>query len=177
MARKLTTGVLIAAGLWLIASGAQRWLDRRAARQVVHAFLEDVTNGDRRAAQSLMASEARLPEERRRSAPVRSPPVSREIAYRVRSLDVDGDRAAADVSVEKDGLGLRFTIELRRIAAGDWKVARIGAPRVHADRLLETEQAERQRAAGQQLTRELREALRDHPGVSVERVSLETPAE
>lgn len=85
-------------------------------------------------------------------------------------MRIDGDRAVADVSIEKDGYILQPTIHLLRGATARWKIDRI--ENMQVDPQYRKDRRAYQRQQGEQLAEELNEALEGKRGVTIERVTI-----
>ena len=175
MLRKLTIAGLIIAGMLLVVSGAQKWLDQRAARKVLDSFIVALKEGDREQALALLDSQQRDDVEagtRGDNADSWTP--HRNLKYRIHHIEISGNRAMAQLWIEKDGFVIQPRVHLIRSETSLWKISHI--ENLQIDPLWEDVQRELARQSGENLAKEIGEALRGRPGVTVERVPLgETP--
>lgn len=171
MIRRLIAGIIIAVGLFSVAIGVQRWFDANAAETVVHSLMAAIESGDRAAALALLTPDRR--------SMVDVPPALEEpenawekqqgISYRIRGIEISGDRAVASVTIERDGYILQPTVYLQRGSTARWKVDRVENLQVDPRYLKDRRAYQRQQ--GERLADKLREALEGRPGVTIERVT------
>ena len=166
--RRVITGALIAAGLLLIALGVQQWCDAHAARKAALRFLRAVEEGRREEALSLLtpARRAEWEASHRTESDLLARPEA-GLSYRVHHVEVRGGVARADLRIEKGGYEIKPSLYLARGESTTWKVDRV--ENLEADRRWEDALARYGRMDGEALADELREALRDCPGVEVSR--------
>jgi len=157
---------LILSGLALIGLGGAQWAERRAPTAAVEQFLAALKDGDETAAVALLADElsAVLPPGVDRAAVWAPLP---EFRSQIRSVAVSGNGAVIETRLTDGRYTLQPHFRLVRSAAGDWKIAEIANCRpdprwVEVERLRQVEQDEL-------LAQELEQALRDLPGVLVDR--------
>ena len=172
MVRRLIAGFVIAVGLFAVAIGVQRWFDTRAAESVVHALMASVQSGDRDAMLGLLTPD-------RRDVVADAPSTmaggenawkkQRGMSYRIRNVEINGDRAVASVTVEKDGYVVQPTVYLQRGETSRWKSDRIEDLQEDPRYLKDVQAYERQQ--GEQLAEELKEAFDGRDGVTIERVT------
>lgn len=176
MIRRLIAGVVVAVGLLSVAIGVQRWFDARAAEGVVHSLMAAVESGNRAASLRLLTPDRRKIVDLS-SAMADGGNVWQKqpgMSYHIRGMQIDGDRAVASVTIERDGYILQPTVYLQRGAASRWKIDRVEDMQVDPQYLKDRRAYQRQQ--GEQLAEELREALDGRPGISIERVTIsETP--
>jgi hypothetical protein len=166
MLRRLTTGALVALGLWLIALGVQRWLDHRQAASIVEQFLHALLEGNRDGVLAHLGPNLREElEARSATSAFRVPHPG--VQHRIRRIEIAGDRAAAHLWIAREGFVLQPLVRLHRSPTGRWQVA--GVENVRIDPLWLDLEAARSRLANEQLAEQLSEALKDRPDVSVER--------
>ncbi|MFQ5730349.1 MAG: hypothetical protein ACE5KM_00180 [Planctomycetaceae bacterium] len=170
--RRIAVLLLAVAGGWLLLTGIQRWLDRRAAQDVVNGFLTAIRDGDRDAALSHLEADRREEVEAafQSSAGGEWAPLS-GIAWRINEFAIDGDSARAKLFIEKDGFVLEPVMHLVRTATSSWKVLRIED--LQADPRWQDLKREAARIEGDETARELADALKGQPGVSVQRPSAQ----
>jgi len=162
---KLWNVALVGGGLLLIFAGIQQWRTNQQPTYVVTEFLEAIKSNDRPTVLRLMT-----PELREQVAAVAddyasawaSPPANGsgddELTFDLKSVRVQGETATANSVFRHAGMPfVNSQIELRRSPTGLWKVSRIDNRVNLAWKMLEN----------QQLTVELRNALKDLPGAQV----------
>ncbi|QDU46004.1 hypothetical protein Mal52_45010 [Symmachiella dynata] len=165
MTPKLWNVALVGGGLLLIFAGIQQWRTNQQPTYVVTEFLEAIKSNDRPTVLRLMT-----PELREQVAVVADdyasawapPPANAsgngELTFDLKSVRVQGDTATADSVFRHAGMPfVNSQIELHRSPTGLWKVARVDNRVNLAWKMLEN----------QQLTVELRNALKDLPGAQV----------
>ena len=172
MFRKLLAGIAVAAGLFSIAIGVQRWIDAHAAENVVRSLMNAVVDGDRATALSLLSADRRDLLDSRLASQSPASDWSRQtgVSYEILAVQVQGDAAQASVRMEKDGFTLEPTIYLRRNATSRWKVDLVEGMQVDP-RYLQRRRAH-EREQGKQLANRLQKALEGRPGVTVDRVKI-----
>lgn len=170
MLGKLTLVGASACGLLLIVLGVQNVLDRRAAEQVTHSFMSAVLEGDRATLLTLLAP-------RDRAAVGRDAFTGWEsemgVTYRIHHIEMQGRSAEAHLRIEKGVFSLKPSLHLQRSETGQWKVA--GIDDLQIDPRWNDLQRARGRTEGEELARELTEALGKLPNVDVERVPFAEP--
>jgi len=169
--RKLVVGALILSGIVFIALGVQQWLDRRAASDVVAAFLTALKDGDREAALSQLLPEPRDIFERsigKDDADFWTP--DPEFGFRIQKIDIKDNQAVADVWIEKRGFVILPVFHLQRNESTRWKIALI--ENLYVDERWNDIQYERARQEGLDVKASLEEALEGQPGVTIERTPL-----
>lgn len=167
--RRAVVLLLACAGGWLLVTGVQGWLDRRAAVQVVNGFLTAVRDGDREAALTHLEAERRAEVEAafQTSADGPWPPMA-GIAWRINELEIEGSTARAKMFIEKDSFIVEPVVHLVRTSTSSWKITRI--EQLAVDPRWIDLRKEAARAQGDQTARELAEALKGQPGVKVQRL-------
>ena len=171
MLRRLFIFILLAAGLWLIVFGVQRWLDHRAATSVATAFIEALRDGDREAALALLSPEQREAVEEKtgdKDSPFWA--ANPGMTYRIHHAELDGDTATVQLWIDKRGFVLEPILHLRRGETVSWKIVRI--ENLHVDPKWLDLQETRARLEGEATSAELSEALKGRPGVTVDRTAL-----
>ena len=171
MIRRFFTSALIAAGLLVIAIGVQRWFDAHSAENVVHQLMSAIEAGDREAVLALLHAERRQLVEIRADVG-QDDPWTRQvgITYRIQQLDVTGDVAVARLSIAKDGFEIHPAVYLRRGETTRWKIDRLDNLQVDP-RWLSMQRA-RVRQEGERLSEQIQNALKNRPGVTVDRVTI-----
>lgn len=168
MIRKLAIVALVIAGAGLVVAGGQKWLDGRSAAKTVRQFMTALRDGDRETVWSLLPPKqkkiAQADHEHGRADKWLPHP---GVTYRLHSLEISGAECQARLWIEKNGFVVKPTIHLRRSDTGQWKILRVENLKVDPrwKDLLET----RGHIAGEELANELADALKNRPGVSVER--------
>lgn len=170
--RRSIAGVVIAAGLFCVVIGIQRWFDARAAKSVVHALMHAVQTGDRETAFSLLHPDRRQLAELAAAddSSARSWQKQTGLTYHIEGLELQGDVAVARITVEKSGYLLQPAVHLRRGEAARWKIDRFEGLQVDPQYLKDRRAYERHQ--GEQLAKRLEAALQNRPGVTIERVSF-----
>jgi hypothetical protein len=87
--------------------------------------------------------------------------------YRVHHVVLDGDAARVQMWMDKSGFVLEPVFHLRRTETSSWKIERIENLKV--DPRWHDIQEERAKIADQSTRDELSKALKDRPGVAIER--------
>jgi len=119
--RKLTI-----AGLLLVVSGAQKWLDQRATRKVLGSFIVALKEGDREQALALLDSQQRDDvEARTRGDNADSWTPHRNLKYRIHHVEISGNRAVAELWIEKEGFVIQPQVHLNRTDTSLWKISHI----------------------------------------------------
>jgi len=174
--RRVIAGFVIAVGLFAVAIGVQRWFDSRAAESVVHSLMAAIQAGDRDAMLGLLTPDRRIVADApsTRAGGENAWKRQRGMSYRIREMEINGDRAVASVTIEKDGYEVQPTVYLQRGEAARWKIDRVEDLQEDPRYLKDVHAFERQQ--GEQLAEELKEALDGRDGVTIERVTTsETP--
>ena len=169
--RRLIAGFVIAFGLFAVAIGVQRWFDSRAAESVVHALMAAVQSGNRDAMLGLLTPDRRVVADApsTRAGGKNAWKKQRGMSYRIREMEINGDRAVASLTVEKDGYEVQPTVYLLRGETARWKIDRIEDLQKDPRYLKDVQAYERQQ--GEQLAEELKEALDGRDGVTIERMT------
>lgn len=171
MLGKLILGGGIALGVLLIVIGVQRVLDRRAAERVAEAFMTALIEGDRATLLSLLPPESRAALEHDDADEHQLEWVSEPgVRCRIHHVQVQGAQAEARLWIEKNGFTLKPLLRLRRSGTRVWKIS--GVDDLQVDKRWNDLQRERGRIDGEQLARELTDALGHLPNVRVERISF-----
>ena len=176
MVRRLTSVALVAAGLWLVTVGAQRWYVNRQVNQLVHAFMDALKSGNRERALLYLEPDKRALAEtkfRRQTEDRTFWTPNPRLTYRIHHVRVDGQRAESELWIEKDGYVLKPLIHIVRSETGLWKIDHIEG--LHIDPLWKDQWRDRGRIEGEELAEELAAALKGREGISVERVPIGAP--
>ena len=153
-----------ALGVFFIFAGVRRWSADQAPKHVIAALAEAIRDGNPEAARQLLAP--RTAGSRRMLNVVDWTP-SPGLEYRIHKLEVFGDIARAELWLADVGYVIKPEITLEQLTDGDWKITDISKMEVDP-RWLEAER-QQQAVADERLAQELNTALRERPGVIVER--------
>jgi hypothetical protein len=167
--RRIAVALLLLAGAGLVALGVQNWLRRREAVNVVNAFLSAIQEGNRRGAIDCLQTgpaPGGAAAFTGADSPLWTP--TPDVACRITEMEFDGDTARAKVWIEKDGFVLEPTLHL--VHDSSWKIARIEDLKV--DPLWLELQRDAARRQGDRDAADLQRALKDRPGVTVQRGPL-----
>lgn len=169
-ARRIVVLCLAAAGVGLLVFGGQRWLDERAAKHVVDEFLAAVREGDRdRVLAHLSAPQRRAVEAHHKEDDSLLWQPTADFRWTIRRIRLDGNEATAELSLERDGFYLEAVLRLTRSRSSSWKIDAV--EEIHRDPGLDRALRQAAREEGERMADELRDALQDRPGVTVERTA------
>jgi hypothetical protein len=166
MRGKLWLAAIVALGAWFIVLGVRHWSERRGPTATVTALVDAIRTGDHARAVALLAPDN----------PARKTPFGRtaadwtpspDLQSRIQRIDMFQDLATVELWLSEAGYTVRPEILLKRGDDGAWKITEITHLQVDP-RWLAVER-ERQAEANELLARELEAAVRDLPGVLVER--------
>ena len=167
MLRRLVVAALVAVGLGLVARGIDHRLTARAVGRVADSFIAAVLQGDREAMLSHLTPELRSKVETGGGESWTHLVPQLGVRCRLRAVELVGIDAAVPLRLEKDGFRIEPVLHLRRREPGVWQITRID--KIDIDPRWLDLQREHARIENEKLARELTEALKNHPGVTVER--------
>lgn len=166
--RRAVIAVLVVVGGWLIFRGGKHWRDERAAMAVVNHFLEAVRDGDRDAAFSYLTADRRKAIEQSKKSTLQAFEIrTTKFQWRINRIEIDGDQAAAQMWIEKDGFVIEPIVFLVRTTTHSWKIDRF--ENVVVDPVWLDVQKELRRREDMQTAKELRKAFAGQEGIRVER--------
>ncbi len=172
MVRKLTTGVLFASGLWLVAIGIQRWSDNREVAQVVTSFVDAVKRGDKDRILDSLDPRLRALNERGEAEQLK-PLIDGKLQfeYQIHHIEISRDRAKAELRINKDGFMIKPVVYLQRSPTTVWKVNAL--EHIEVDPRWNDLQQARSLTRGEKLAEELGDSLNGIPGASVQRITMQ----
>ena len=167
--RRIMILLLSLVGGYLVVTGVQHWLDRRAATQVLNEFLTAVRDGDRETALAHLEAERRaeVESELQTSGDGTWTPMA-GIAWRINELELGEADGYAKLFVEKDGFIVEPIVHLVRTSTSSWKIDRI--EQLAVDPRWQALRRDAARKQGDETAHELEKALRGQPGIEVRRL-------